>query len=306
MRRMPVAAVALPLLALALAACGDNDGAAGASGDRPQVVVTTNVLGDVVSDLVGDEAAVEVIMPPGTAPHEFQASAQQVATMRGADVLVTNGAGFEEGLTEVIEAAEQDGVPTFAAIDAVDTLDLEGDGGTDPHFFTDPARMAAAARGIADFLVDEVPGLDTPAFASQVRATIDELHALDGEVEQTLSAVPPGRRTLVTNHEVFGYFADRYGFDVVGAVIPAGTTQAEPNAAQLDELAHTIEEQGVPAIFVETSSPTRLADALADEVGDVDVVELFSESLGDEGSGGETYADMMRTNAGRIAGALAA
>ena len=306
MRRMPVAAVALPLLALALAACGDNDGAAGASGDRPQVVVTTNVLGDVVSDLVGDEAAVEVIMPPGTAPHEFQASAQQVATMRGADVLVTNGAGFEEGLTEVIEAAEQDGVPTFAAIDAVDTLDLEGDGGTDPHFFTDPARMATAARGIADFLVDEVPGLDTPASASQVRATLDELHALDGEVEQTLSAVPPGRRTLVTNHEVFGYFADRYGFDVVGAVIPAGTTQAEPNAAQLDELAHTIEEQGVPAIFVETSSPTRLADALADEVGDVDVVELFSESLGDEGSGGETYADMMRTNAGRIAGALAA
>jgi zinc/manganese transport system substrate-binding protein len=304
-RRMPVAAVALPLLALALAACGDNDGAAGAFGDRPQVVVTTNVLGDVVSDLVGDEAAVEVIMPPGTAPHEFQASAQQVATMRGADVLVTNGAEFEEGLTEAIEAAEQDGVPTFAAIDAVDTLELEGNGGTDPHFFTDPARMATAARGIADFLVDEVPGLDTPAFASQVRATIDELHALDGEVEQTLSAVPPDRRTLVTNHEVFGYFADRYGFDVVGAVIPAGTTQAEPNAAQLVELAHTIEEQGVPAIFVETSSPTRLADALADEVGDVDVVELFSESLGDEGSGGETYADMMRTNAGRIADALA-
>lgn len=304
MRRMPFATVALPLIALALAACGDDDGAAGASG-RPDVVVTTNVLGDVVSDLVGDEAAVEVIMPPGTAPHEFQASPQQVASMRDADVLVTNGAGFEEGLTEAIEAAEQDGVPTFAAIDAVDTLELDGDGGTDPHFFTDPARMATAAEGIADFLADEVPGLDTPAFASQARATIDDLNALDREVEQTLSEVPPDRRTLVTNHEVFGYFADRYGFDVVGAVIPAGTTQAEPSAAQLDELAHTIEEQDVPAIFVETSSPARLAEALADEVGDVDVVELFSESLGDEGSGGETYAAMMRTNAERIADALA-
>jgi zinc/manganese transport system substrate-binding protein len=303
-RRMPVAVVAVPLLALALAACGDDDGAAGASGG-PHVVVTTNVLGDVVSELVGDEAGVEVIMPPGTAPHEFQASAQQVAAMRDADVLVTNGAGFEEGLTETIEAAEQDGVPTFAAIDAVDTLQLEGDAGTDPHFFTDPARMAAAARGMADFLVDEVPALDTPAFASRARATIDELHALDGEVERILSVVPADRRTLVTNHEVFGYFADRYGFDVVGAVIPAGTTQAEPSAAQLDELAQTIEEQQVPAIFVETSSPTRLADALADEVGDVDVVELFSESLGDQGSGGETYAAMMRTNAGRIADALA-
>jgi zinc/manganese transport system substrate-binding protein len=300
--------LALPLLALpllALVACGDDDGAAGASGGGPNVVVTTNVLGDVVSDLVGDEADVEVMMPPGTAPHEFEASPQQVAAMRDADALVTNGAGFEEGLTDAIEAAEQDGVPTFAAIDAVDTLELPGDGGTDPHFFTDPARMATAAQAIADFLVDEVPALDTPTFTRQVQATVDDLHALDGEVERTLSVVPPDRRTLVTNHEVFGYFADRYGFDVVGAVIPAGTTQAQPSAEQLDELAHTIEERGVPAIFVETSSPTRLADALADEVGDIDVVELFSESLGDEGSGGETYAAMMRTNATRIADALA-
>jgi zinc/manganese transport system substrate-binding protein len=306
MRRMPVAAAVLPFLGLAVAACGDDGGSASASGDRPQVVVTTNVLGDVVSDLVGEEATVEVVMPPGTAPHEFQASAQQVATMRDADALITNGAGFEEGLTEAIEAAEQDGVPTFAAIDAVDTLQLEGDGGTDPHFFTDPARMAVAAQGVADFLVDELPALDTPAFASQARTSIDALHALDREVERTLSALPADRRTLVTNHEVFGYFADRYGFEVVGAVIPAGTTQAEPSAAQLDELARTIEERRVPAIFVETSSPTRLADALADEVGDVDVVELFSESLGEEGSGGETYPAMMRTNAGRIADALTA
>jgi zinc/manganese transport system substrate-binding protein len=327
MRRTPAAVAALPFLALA--ACGDDDGTASASGGRPHVVVTTNVLGDMVSDLVGDLAAVEVIMPPGSGPHEFQASAQQVAAMREADVLITNGAGFEEGLTETIEAAEQDGVPTFAAIDAVEALQLdesveehadegsEGGGdrddgdaedgheGTDPHFFTDPAGMATAAQGVADFLVDEVPALDTPAFADQAEATIDRLHTLDAEVEQTLSAVPADRRTLVTNHEVFGYFADRYGFEVVGAVIPAGTTQAEPSAAQLDELAHTIEERGVPAIFVETSSPTRLADALADEVGDVDVVELFSESLGDEGSGGETYAGMIRTNAERIADALA-
>ncbi len=305
MHRIRFAALALLLLTLGLAACGDDGGPAGASGGGPRVVVTTNVLGDVVSDLVGDQADVEVIMPPGTAPHEFEASPRQVATMRDADALVTNGAGFEEGLTDTIEAAEQDGVPTFAAIDAVDTLELEGDGGTDPHFFTDPARMATAAQAIADFLVDEVPALDTPAFARQVRATVDELHALDAEVERTLSAVPADRRTLVTNHEVFGYFADRYGFDVVGAVIPAGTTQSEPSAEQLAQLADTIEERGVPAIFVETSSPTRLAEALADEVGDVDVVELFSESLGGEGSGGETYAAMMRTNATRIADALA-
>jgi zinc/manganese transport system substrate-binding protein len=326
-----IAAAALPLLVLA--ACGDDDGSASASGGRPQVVVTTNVLGDVVSDLVGGQADVEVIMPPGSTPHEFQASARQAAAMRDADVLITNGAGFEEGLHDAIEAAEQDGVPTFAAIDAVGTLQLdesveeaahasegeedehagEGEGaeegehaeGTDPHFFTDPARVATAAQAIADFLVDEVPALDTDAFAGQVETTVEGLHSLDGEVEDVLAAVPAERRTLVTNHEALGYFAERYGFEVVGAVIPGGSTQAEPSAAELDELAHTIEERGVPAIFADTSSPTRLADALANEVGDVEVVALFTESLGDEGSGADSYAGMMRTDAERIADALA-
>jgi zinc/manganese transport system substrate-binding protein len=326
-----IAAAALPLLLLA--ACGDDDGSASASGGRPQVVVTTNVLGDVVSDLVGGQADVEVIMPPGSTPHEFQASARQAAAMRDADVLITNGAGFEEGLHDAIEAAEQDGVPTFAAIDAVGTLQLdesveeaahasegeedehagEGEGaeegehaeGTDPHFFTDPARVATAAQAIADFLVDEVPALDTDAFAGQVETTVEGLHRLDGEVEDVLAAVPAERRTLVTNHEALGYFAERYGFEVVGAVIPGGSTQAEPSAAELDELAHTIEERGVPAIFADTSSPTRLADALANEVGDVEVVALFTESLGDEGSGADSYAGMMRTDAERIADALA-
>src|ERR671919_183573 len=251
MCRITAAVATLPLVALALGACGDDGDSASASGGHPRVVVTTNVLGDVVSELVGDEADVEVIMPSGSDPHEFQPSVEQAAAIREADALIANGAGFEEGLTSSIEAAEEEGVPTLAAIDTVETLPL------------------------------------------------------DGEVEQVLSAVPAGRRTLVTNHEVFGYLADRYGFDVVGAVIPSGTTQAEPSAAELDELAHTIEDRSVPAIFVETSSPTRLADALASEVGDVDVVELFTESLGPEGSGGETYAGMMRTNAERIAEALA-
>jgi zinc/manganese transport system substrate-binding protein len=335
MRRKPkitIAAAALPFLMLA--ACGDDDGSTSASGSRPQVVVTTNVLGDVVSDLVGDQADIEVIMPPGATPHEFQASARQAAVMRDADVLITNGAGFEEGLHDAIEAAEQDGVPTFAAIDAVGTLQLdesvgeaahasegaeddehagEGEGaeddehteGTDPHFFTDPARVATAAQAIADFLVDEVPALDTQAFAEQVQATVEGLNSLDGQVEDVLAAVPAERRTLVTNHEALGYFADRYGFEVVGAVIPGGSTQAEPSAGELDELAHTIEERGVPAIFADTSSPTRLADALANEAGDVEVVALFTESLGDEGSGADTYAGMMRTDAERIADALA-
>jgi zinc/manganese transport system substrate-binding protein len=303
--RLAITAATVAVLALAVACGGDASTAGGRSGDRPAIVVTTNVLADVVSNLTGDIADVTTILPESANPHDFQASARQVAEMREADALVANGAGFEEGLADAIDAAESDGVPTHEAIDGVDTLDAAGgEHAVDPHFFTDPTRMAVAAQGIADFLAAEVPELDAEPFHSRAAAYIDELTALDRDTEATLRVVPSERRTLVTNHEAFSYFADRYGFEVVGVVIPGGGTGAQPSADELAELAELIEHEGVPAIFADTSSPEDLADALADEVGDVDVVDLYSESLGPDGSGAETYVDMIRTNADRIAGAL--
>jgi zinc/manganese transport system substrate-binding protein len=290
-----LAAVAV-LATLAVAGCGDEGSSA--SGE-PSIVVTTTILGDVVANLVGDEAEVDVLMPPNADPHEFSASARQATALREADVIVTNGGGFEAGLDDTVAAAEDDGATVFAALDAVDRLD------DDPHFFTDPARMVATTRALAEFLPGEVPALDNEAFRRQADAYVAELEALDAEVEGTLAAVPPERRKLVTNHDVFRYFADRYGFTVIGAVIPAVTTQAEPSAGELDDLAATFEAAGVPAIFADTSSPEDLAGALADEVGDVAVVELYSESLDEPGSEGGTYEGMMRTNAQRIAEALA-
>jgi zinc/manganese transport system substrate-binding protein len=238
--------------------------------------------------------------------------------MRESDALIVNGAGFEVGLLDTIEAATADGVPTYAATDGVRTLDLphaDGDADADadadadrarvdPHFFTDPSRMADAAAGIADFLMEEVPAFDDEALRAQAQAYGEELARLDGEVERIVAPIPPDQRTLVTNHEVFSYFADRYDFDVLGAVVPGGGTAAEPSAAELADLAEVIEGAQVPAIFVDTSSPQKLADALAAEVGDVQVVELFSESLGPEGSEGATFVGMARTNAQRIADAL--
>jgi zinc/manganese transport system substrate-binding protein len=325
MRRHPFAVVAVALAgALLAAACGGSDGAAGGDGSGPDVVVTTSILGDVVENLVGDAAEVEVIMPPNADPHDFQASARQAAALREADLVVVNGAGFEAGLEDAIDGAVDDGATVFAAVDHVDTLpaadepsDESGEGGeggddhaddgegVDPHFFTDPARMAAAAEALADALADNVPGLDDQAFRDRAGAYLDQLRALDAEVEATLAPVPAADRKLVTNHDVFAYFADRYGFTVVGTVIPAITTSAEPSAGELDELAATIEAEGVRAIFADTSSPEALAEALAAEVGgDVQVVELYSESLGEPGSEGGTYVDMIRTDATRIAGVL--
>jgi zinc/manganese transport system substrate-binding protein len=282
---------------LLAAACGDDGGAAGGT-NSAEVVVTTSVLGDVVTNLVGDDAGVEVLMPPGADPHEFAPSARQAADLREADLVVANGGGFEAGLDDTLEAAEDDGATVVRALDSVERID------DDPHFFTDPASMAVAAETVATTLSEEVPALDTPAFRERARTYVAELEGLDAEIEAILAPIPPERRKLVTNHDVFAYFADRYGFTVVGSVIPAVTTEAEPGAGELDELAATIEAEGVPAIFADTSAPERLADALAGEVGDVEVVELYSESLGEPGSDGDTYLTMMTTNAERIAAAL--
>lgn len=277
-------------------ACG-GDGATSAHRST-QVVVTTSILGDVVQNLVGDAATVEVIMPPGTNPHGFAPSAQQALAMRQADVLVVNGLGFEAGLVDTIDAAERDGTAVVRATDGVDTL------GKDPHFFTDPVRMRAATRYVADALAREVTGLDSSAYQRRVGSYLAGLAALDQDIRSLLTEVPPGRRKLVTNHEVFAYFADRYGFEVLGSVIPRGTTLAEPSASRLQELADKITEARVAAIFADTSSPKRLANALAGEGLHVAVVDLYSESLGASDSDGATYLDMMRTDAERIAAAL--
>ena len=345
-RRLAAAGAALSLVA---AACGTEAAVevAGVSEDAPTIAVTTNILGDVVENLVGDLANVETIMPVGADPHDFQASAQQVALVGDADALVINGAFFEEGIWDVIEAAADDGVNVFHAIDEVSTIEFaegdvhddeeegdvrddeeegdvhddeeegeehddeeEGDehghdeGGADPHFFTDPVRMADAVEGITAFLLATVDGLDAEAVQANADAYVAELVALDAEVTETLAGLSDEQRVLITNHEVFGYFAEQYDFEVVGTVIPSGSTVDGASGGALAELAEEIEHEGVPAIFSDVSASDQLISALAGEVGEVDVVELYTESLGEEGSEGATYIEMVRANANRISAAL--
>lgn len=302
----------LLILTVVAAGCSDNTADTQAStGDGPTVVVTTDILGDVVSNMVGDEARVEVLVPTGTPPHDFQPSARQAAAMRSADVLVINGAGLEAGLLDTITAAESDGIPVCTAIDGVDTLDLDDpdhpDGpadaeDVDPHFFTDPARVATAVEHLAGCMARAVPELVRTDLRQNARAYSEELTALDAELEDILAVVPAQRRVLVTDHEVFGYFADRYGFEVLGTIIPSTSSQAQADAASLSDLISLVEAEGTPAVFVSTTSSPRLAESLASQVGDVEVVELFSETLGPDGA--DTYTDMMRTNARRITDAL--
>src|SRR5690606_33621147 len=137
-----------------------------------------------------------------------------------------------------------------------------------------------------------------------VDAYLAELHALVAEVTELLEPVPAERRVLVTNHDVLGAFAERFGFEVLGVIVPGGSTLAEPSAAELAALAEAVREAGVPAVFADATAPARLAEALADERRGVAGVELFTGSLGEPGSGAATYLGMVRTNAARIAAPL--
>ncbi|MGY1653923.1 zinc ABC transporter substrate-binding protein AztC [Geodermatophilus sp. SYSU D01119] len=289
------------LVLAALAGCG------AAADDRPLVVVTTDVLGDVVGELVGGQAEVVTLMPRGADPHSFEVSAQEAARMREADLLVANGLGLEEGLAVHVEAAREDGVPVVEAGDAVETVEwtTEDDTGVDPHFWTDPRQVLAVVDALSAAIGERVEGVDGDRLAADTERYRAEVAGLDAWMAEQFGRIPAGRRALVTDHHVFGYLAERFGFTVVGAVIPSGSTLASPSAGDLEELATAIRETGVRTVFADAAQPERLVQVLAEQAGvEVAVVPLFTESLTEEGGGAETYLQMMRANTEDIVAGL--
>lgn len=277
------------------------------SDDRPLVVVSTNILGDVVSHLVGDDVEVMTLMRPGADPHSFEISAAEAARMRSADLIVANGLGLEEGLQQHLDAAADEGVAIFVAGDAVNVLpytSTDAGGADDPHFWTDPAQTIAVVNALVPVL-EAIEGADGSAVASRSAEYRTALEVLDADMTAAFAAIPSNRRALVTNHHVFGYLANRFDFRVVGAVIPGGTTLAAPSASDLAGLVSAIDEAGVHTIFAESSQPDRLIQALAQEANvDVYVTELFTESLTGPTGGAPDYLTMMRVNTERIASGL--
>ncbi|WP_232527886.1 zinc ABC transporter substrate-binding protein AztC [Microbacterium suaedae] len=266
--------------------------------------MTTNILGDITAEIAGDAAEVTTLMKPNADPHSFEISAHDAGRLVDADLIVSNGLGLEEHLEQHLATSKAEGAPRFVAGDHIDVLDY-APGSPDPHLWTDPARMVDIVDALEERLI-EIDGIDTAEVQENADAYRAELTALDAEMVDTFAALPAERRALVTNHHVFGYLADRFDFEVIGAAVPGGTTLASPSAADLEELATAIADADVPAIFAESSQPDRLMQVLASEAGiEVEVVELFTESLTEPGEPGSTYLSMMRENAHRIADGLA-
>jgi zinc/manganese transport system substrate-binding protein len=286
------------------------------------VVATTTILGDVANNIVACAGGtVEVLMPIGADAHDFSASSDQVASMINADLVISNGLDLESGLIDSLENAAIDGANVFEIAPLINPIefgagmhdeegdahsDEEGDahdhGDLDPHFWFDMNRMADAAQLIGAELT-QITGDEVYITCADTTAT--QIQSAESDVREILESVQVEKRILVTDHDALGYLAAVYGYEVAGAVIPAGTTAASPSSSDLAELVETIKAEDVKAIFANTAVPADLADAVAAETGDdVSVVTLYVGSLGGPDSPAATYIDMMRSNASLIAQAL--
>ncbi len=313
-----VAGVCLGLGAFGIvgAGCGSGDGdAPGATTavDRPVIAATTPILGAVVRDAVGDGVEVRVIMPNGSDPHEWRPSAKDVGALQEADLVVENGLDLEEGLGKAVDQARKGGTPVFTASDHVNvrTSGGEPDGGDahgghadgddehgvgDPHFWTDPTQVRSVTLALPG-AVKKATGVDVSATS---RLAARQLTAVDRGITTDVAAIPKRVRNLVTGHESLGYFADRYGLSVIGAVTPSLSSQGQVSAAHLAGLEAAMKKAGVKVLFTETGLPDAVSDAVVKETG-ATVVEVGTEVVPGDGS----YRTYMKEMGRRISSALA-
>jgi zinc/manganese transport system substrate-binding protein len=293
-----LAAVSLALLA---AGCGSSVSHGGAAKGTIDVVATTTQLGDLVREVGGSSVTVHQILQPNTDPHEYEPRPADVVSTAGADVVVESGDNLDKWMAKVVdEAGGHPAVLTLAPEYTPYTLPGEATGPEasryDPHWWHDPRNFQAAAGAVRDALIKADPSRKA-AITRRAARYIAKLKTLDSGIQSCFGKIPPGQRKLVTSHDAFDYFAKRYGIAVVGAVIPSQTTQAQPSAGQIAKLAKLVKQQGVKAIYPESSLNPKLADALARQTGARADYTLYGDTLGPAGSPGATYVSMEQANA---------
>lgn len=280
-------------LAGILAGCGGDPETAGVDPDALRVVATTTQIGDFARQVGGDEVSVTQILSPNTDAHDYEPRPDDVRAAAEADIVFVNGAGLDPWMEGVI--GQSGGDPAVVDLGETD-FPLRVPGEEDPHWWHDPVGVRAAIVVMRDALIAADPerrdGLSRGA-----SAYLAKLEALDAGIRRCFRAVPPAERTLVTDHDAFGYFTRRYGITFVGAVIPSQTTQAQPSAGDVARLVTLIRRERVRAVFPESSINPRLAEAVARETGASVGDTLYGDSLGPEGSSGDTYLRMEAANA---------
>jgi ABC-type Zn uptake system ZnuABC Zn-binding protein ZnuA/ABC-type Mn2+/Zn2+ transport system permease subunit len=284
-------AVATAVAAVAVAGCGT---AAGTSDGRPAVVASTTLVADLARNVAGSEAEVTSVLRGNVDPHDYEPRPRDVVETAEASVVLTSGLGLDEWMAEVVEQSGSE-APVVALGDGAPVLRDD-----DPHWWHDPRNVEAAVQRIAAALSRADPAR-APAYKRNARAYVEKVRAADRAAAACLARVPRSQRKLVTDHDAFGYLADRYGLEVVGTVLSSQSTRAEPSAGDLADLAETIESEGVRAVFPEEALSPRVTQAIARETGASASHSLYGDALDDDV---DSWLAMARHNADAIAAGL--
>lgn len=302
--------VTMTLAALFLTACGSAPQSGSNAGS---VLTSTTFLADIAQNVAGDRLTVSSLLPTGADPHSYQPTPQDAAKIAESKLLIVNGVEYEHFIESLLENAggernvvtASDGIePREGEEHAEEEEAGEGDEheAGDPHMWLDPNNVTLYVENIREGLVHFDPdGADV--YQTNADAYVAELQALDAWIVEQVEKIPQEKRLLVTNHEALGYFADRYGFTVIGTVIESFSSSASPSAGQMADLIEQIKASGAPAIFLDASDSDALAKQIADETGVRVVTDLHLESLTD-GPPAATYIDMMKHNVTLIVEAL--
>jgi ABC-type Zn uptake system ZnuABC Zn-binding protein ZnuA len=313
---------------------------AGTDNAALDVLAAESFLADIAQNVAGERLAIQALVPAGIDPHTFEPTPQDAVRIAESDVLIVNGAGFEEWLEEMLENAGGQRVVIEASAGLASRQPQEGEVRTqdnaesicavpaegqppedeacepgisfdqeehahegDPHFWLDPNHVIRYVENIRAGLVQVDPAGEK-VYAQNAEAYIAELKKLDAWITEQVDSIPPEERLLVTNHESFGYYADRYGFTIIGTVIPSVSSGASPSAQQLASLIDAIRTSQVKAIFLETGANPDLAEQIALETGVKVVGDLFTHSLSLPGGPAPTYLEMMKYNTEQIVSSL--
>ena len=294
---VPKKVLSLVCLAGLLPACSSSNPDTFA---RPNIVVTYSVLGSVVLDLVGDAADVTILIPDGQDPHDFQPSARDIETINNADIVVSNGLDFEEGLEDVLASAIDSGVSVYMIGENITVResnenhaeeDRDAHGAGDPHLWLSPLSFTQAIPSLTA-AINNATGLSIGETAA-----LNQLTQLDNEIKEVIDNI--SSCVLVSGHDEMGYFADRYGCTVIGAIIPSFSTTSEATAKQIADLKVLATSNNVKAVFTGLGTPAEVSEQLASELG-IAAVSLSTHYL----NGATNYREFMLNLANQIAEAL--
>ena len=294
---IPKTVLSLVCLTGLLPACSSSEPESSA---RPNIVVTYSVLGSVVTDLVGDAANVSILIPDGQDPHDFQPSARDIETINNADIVVSNGLDFEEGLEDVLASAIESGVSVYMVGENITVREPDEDhaeeeghahGAGDPHLWLSPLSFTQALPSLTA-AINKATGLSIDETTA-----LDQLTTLDNEITEVIDTI--ASCVMVSGHDEMGYFADRYGCTVIGAIIPSFSTTSEATAKQIADLKVLAASNNVKAVFTGLGTPAEVSEQLASELG-IAAVSLSTHYL----NGAANYREFMLNLANQIAEAL--